>query len=72
MRVRFDLHWNFPSKTKDGSDIHRCFKEVGHHYMLCWKSVNIRGIPESTGKISNVMQNIIEKHYFWDKSFIYF
>ena len=26
-------------------------QEVGLHHVLCWKSVNIRGIPESTGKV---------------------
>ena len=26
-------------------------QEVGLHQVLCWKSVNIKGIPELTGKV---------------------
>ena len=49
---RAELRWNFSSMLKDGFDIPQIFQqEVGISHVQCWKSVNIRSIPESTGKI---------------------
>ena len=46
MLGRANLHWIFSSTPKDGSDIDRFSKEVGHDHMLHWKSEKIRGIPK--------------------------
>ena len=55
-----ELRWNFSSILKDGFDIHRFSKQdVGLNSVHCWKSVNIRGIPESTGKVSTQQHSII-------------
>ena len=49
---RAKLHWKFSSILKDGFDMHRFFQqEVGINHVQCWKSVNIRSIPKTTGKI---------------------
>ena len=36
-------------------------KEVGLHYVHCWKSVNIRGIPKTNWKNSNVIHKIVKR-----------
>ena len=48
---RSELRWNFSSIPKDGSDIQIFQQEVGLNHVHCWKSVYIRDIPKSTGKI---------------------
>ena len=57
-----ELRWNFSSILKDGFDIHRFSKQdvgLNNDNVHCWKSVNIRGIPESTGKVSTQQHSII-------------
>ena len=50
--IRDNLHWNFSSIPQRWSWYSQIFQqEVGLNHVHYWKSVNIRGIPKSTGKI---------------------
>ena len=55
---RAELHWNFPSILKDGFDIHRFSNSLDH--VQSWKSVNIRNIPKSTGKVPTNTPNLLK------------